>query len=97
MSLSVLGGDAGEEVRGPVCVPAGSQDDPDGFPAVSHEQELREASQLGLREPHDAPHHPVQHEDAGTCRTVCTADIDIAARSTNVHCCVLCLCPVLVR
>lgn len=60
------GGDAGEEVRGAVRVPAGGEDDPDGVQAVPHEQELREASQFGLREPHDAPHHLVQHEDAGT-------------------------------
>lgn len=62
----LIGGDAGEEVWGPVCVPAGSEDDPDGVQAVPHEQEFREASQLGLREQDDPAHHPVQHEDAGT-------------------------------
>lgn len=68
----LIGGDAGEEVRGPVCVPAGSENDPDGVPAVPHEQELREASQLRLREQDDPPHHPVQHEDAGTLTQIHT-------------------------
>lgn len=62
----VIGGDAGEEVRGPVCVPTGGENDPNGVQAVPHEQKLREASQLRLGEQDDAPHHPVQHEDAGT-------------------------------
>lgn len=60
------GGDVGEEVRGPVRVPAGGEDDPNGVQAVPHEQELREAPKLRLREQDDPTHHPVQHEDAGT-------------------------------
>jgi len=34
------GGDAGEEVRRSVCVPASGEDHPDGVPSISNEQEL---------------------------------------------------------
>lgn len=38
--FTVTGGDAGEEVWGSVCVPAGCEDDPDGVQALPHEEEL---------------------------------------------------------
>lgn len=41
VSLFILiGGDVGEEVRGPVCVKAGGEDNPDGVQALPHEEEL---------------------------------------------------------
>lgn len=58
------GGDAGEKVWRLLCKSQGSQDHSDGLQTVSHEQELRAPQKLRFREPHDTPHHPVQHETA---------------------------------
>ena len=44
----LIGGDAGEEVRGLLPVAAGGADHSDGVPAVPHEEELPEAPELRL-------------------------------------------------
>lgn len=58
------GGDAGEKVWWLLHKSQSSQDHPDSFQAVSYEQELWAPQKLRLREPHDTPHHSVQHEIA---------------------------------